>query len=349
VGPVGIVTWVGLVVAILAFVLVDLLAFGRRAEHQTMRRAIAWSAAWLAVGLGFALVVWPWLGARAAGEYVAGYLIERSLSLDNLFVFALIFGAFALPTDLRQRALTAGVIGALALRGAMIAGGAALLDASHATIYVFGAVLVITGVRFAVHREQTIAIERNLILRAVRRVVPTTDGYRGGRYAVREGSRLLATPLAAVVLTVVLADAAFAIDSVPAVFAITDDPFLVFATNAFALLGLRALFVLLSGMMERFERLQLGLSVIMVFVGAKMLLADVWHVPTWVALLVVVAVLTASILPSLGSWNGGALSAEASARDDAPQPPARPGAPQAAHRPSAPRARARAPRPRTPG
>ncbi len=304
----GIVTWILFVVAILALVWLDLLVFGRKPGGGSTRDALVWSLVWLGVGLGFALVVRPWLGEQAAGEYLAGYLIERSLSLDNLFVFALVFASFALPPELRQRALTVGIVGALVLRGAMIAGGAALLDAFHVTIYVFGALLVLTGVRFALHREQTVGIERNVILRTVRRIVPTTEGYRGRRFVAREGARRMATPLAAVVLTIVLADVAFAIDSVPAVFAVTDDPFLVFATNAFALLGLRALFVLLAGMMERFEHLQLGLSVVMVFVGAKMLLSEVWHVPTWVTLAVIVGVLGAAVLVSFrtpaGAGNG---------------------------------------------
>jgi tellurite resistance protein TerC len=321
--------WGLFVATILALLAVDLVWFRRTPGAGTMRSALVWSAIWLAIGIGFTPVVLAWHGPDAAGQYLTGYLIERSLSVDNLFVFAMAFASFAVPAALQQRTLLFGVVGALAMRGALIAGGAALLDAFHATVYIFGAVLLLTGVRFAVktgRHEGPGAIDRNPILRAVRRVVPTTPGYRGERMLVREGGRWLATPLLAVLIVVVVADVAFAIDSVPAIFAITADPFLVFAANAFALLGLRAMFFLLAGMMDRFEYLQWGLAAIMVFIGGKMLAADVVHVPTWVSLVVIALGIGVPVLASLRGREPAAAPGPTSTSTSTPTPSPTPAA-----------------------
>jgi tellurite resistance protein TerC len=218
-----------------------------------------------------------WQGGDPATEYLSGYLIERSLSIDNIFVFALIFSAFAVPEREQGRLLSVGILMALVMRAVFIAAGAALLDAFHFTIYLFGLLLVATGIKLARHTGAQVHPERNVVLRLIRRVWPA------------------ASVTVAVVAVLATTDLIFAIDSIPAIFAITDDAFIVFAANAFALLGLRSLYFLLAGMMDRFAYLTHGLAIVLVWVGAKMLLTDVWKIPIWLSLLVIVGVLGASI------------------------------------------------------
>ncbi len=275
----GLLPWTALVAAVVLLLAVDFVLFGRRGI--TFRSSAVWSAGWLGVGVAFTGVVFAWQGGGPAGEYLSGYLIERSLSIDNIFVFALIFSAFAVPLGERGRLLSAGILMALVLRAVFIALGAALLDAFHVTIYLFGLLLVVTGVKLFRHRTTEIHPERNPVLRLLRRVWPG------------------ATVTAAVLVTLATTDLVFAIDSIPAIFAVTDDAFIVFAANAFALLGLRALYFLLAGMMDRFAYLTHGLALILVFVGGKMLLTDVWKIPTWLSLLVIVAILALAVGVSL--------------------------------------------------
>ena len=267
--------WALLIVAVLAMLAIDFVLFGRRGI--TFRSSAAWSVAWIAIGVGFTGVMYAWRGGEAAGEYLSGYIIERSLSIDNVFVFAVIFATFAVPLADRGRLLSIGVAMALVLRVIFIVVGAALLDAFHATIYLFGILLVATGVKLYRHQGEEIHPERNPVLRLMRRFWPQ------------------ATLTAAVIVTLATTDLVFAIDSIPAIFAVTDDAFIVFAANAFALLGLRSLYFLLDGMMDRFAYLTHGLAVILVFVGAKMLLTDVWKIPTWLSLLVILAILAISV------------------------------------------------------
>jgi len=271
----GTLVWVALVAAILAFLAIDFLLFGRRGI--TFRSSVAWSVFWLALGVSFTLVMAAWQGSAAASEYLSGYLIERSLSIDNIFVFALIFAAFAVPAQKQGRLLSIGILMALVMRAGFIAAGAALLDAFHFTIYLFGLLLVATGIKLARHSSEEVHPERNIVLRALRRVWPGV------------------TVMVAVVVVLATTDLIFAIDSIPAIFAITDDAFIVFAANAFALLGLRSLYFLLAGMMDRFAYLTHGLAIVLVWVGAKMLLTDVWKIPTWLSLLVIVLVLAGAI------------------------------------------------------
>jgi len=267
--------WALLIVAVLAMLAIDFVLFGRRGI--TFRSSAAWSVAWIAIGVGFTGVMYAWRGGEAAGEYLSGYIIERSLSIDNVFVFAVIFATFAVPLADRGRLLSIGIAMALVLRVIFIVVGAALLDAFHATIYLFGILLVATGVKLYRHQGEEIHPERNPVLRLMRRFWPQ------------------ATLTAAVIVTLATTDLVFAIDSIPAIFAVTDDAFIVFAANAFALLGLRSLYFLLDGMMDRFAYLTHGLAVILVFVGAKMLLTDVWKIPTWLSLLVILAILAISV------------------------------------------------------
>jgi len=292
-------TWVAFVALILLLLALDLLVFHREAHEVSFREATLYSAFWIALGLSFGLVVWVWLGPSAGGEYLAGYLIEKSLSVDNIFVFALIFTYFAVPAKYQHRVLFWGILGALVFRAMFIAGGAALLDRFHWTVYVFGAFLIITGIRMATHRHEEIHPERNPVLKLFRRIVRTTPDYRGQRFVLREAGVLVATPLLAVLLIVETTDILFAVDSIPAIFAVTREPFLVFTSNAFAILGLRALYFMLAGMIKRFVYLKFGLSVVLVFVGVKMTISELYKVPTWVSLAFIAVVLTISIVASL--------------------------------------------------
>jgi tellurite resistance protein TerC len=292
--------WAAVVGVILAALALDLFVFHRDPHAVTVREAVVSTVAWVVLGLVFGLVVWRVGGGEAAGEYYAGYLIEKALSVENIFVFALVLGAFAAPRELQHRVLFLGVLGALVLRGAFVAGGAAFLDAFHWAIYVFGAVLVASGVRMARHRStQPVDPSRNAALRLLRRFVPVADRYHGPRLLVRDAGRLVATPLLAVVVVIEATDVVFAVDSIPAIFAVTDKPFLVFTSTAFAMLGLRAMYFLLGGVMQRFAYLTTGLAAVLVFVGVKMLLADVVHIPVWASLLGILVILAIAIGASL--------------------------------------------------
>ena len=284
---------------IAAALAVDLLVLHRDAHEVSMREAALTSAGWIALGLGFGVGVWWFAGADRAGEYYAGYLIEKSLSVDNVFVFALLFSYFAVPSKYQHRVLFWGVVGALVLRAGFIAAGAALLEQFHWVIYVFGALLVVTGVKMLRSTGHSMDPGRNPVLRLLRRRVPMTDQYHGQRFVVRDGVRWVATPMLAVLVVIETTDVVFAVDSIPAIFAVTDEPFLVFTSNAFAILGLRALYFLLAEMMGRFTYLKTGLAAILLFVGAKMLLAEWWHVPIGVSLAVIAAILATAIGVSL--------------------------------------------------
>jgi tellurite resistance protein TerC len=288
------------------FLALDLFVFHREAHAVTMREAAAWTTVWVVLGLAFGGLVWAGQGATAAGEYLAGYLIEKSLSIDNVFVFALLFSYFAVPAAYQHRVLFWGVVGAIVLRAAFIVAGAALLDSFHWVIYAFGGLLVLTGLRMAFRREGEIHPERNPVLRLVRRLVSISSEYRGQRFFVREAGRLVATPLLAVLLAVETTDVIFAVDSIPAIFAVTRDPFLVLTSNTFAILGLRALYFLLAGMLHRFVYLKYGLAAILVFVGAKMLVSDAYAVPIWASLAVIATVVAAAVIASLRATRVGA-------------------------------------------
>ena len=291
--------WAAFGAFVVVMLVVDLLAFGRRGETVSFRRALWWSIGWTALGLGFAAFVLWWQGRGPAEEFLAGFVIEKSLSIDNLFVFALIFSYFAVPAASQRRVIYWGIIGAIVLRGVFIAAGAALLDAFHFVVYVFGAFLVFTGVRMARHSSVEIHPERNPALRLLARIMPLTTSYHGDRLIAREQAGRVATPLLAALVLVAAFDVVFAVDSIPAIFAITEDTFIVYAANAFSLLGLSALYFVLAGMIGRFRYLNIGLAVILVFVGAKMLLADLVHIPVYLSLLVIVVTLAIAVGASL--------------------------------------------------
>ena len=290
--------WALFTAGLLAVLLIDLLVFHRRAQEVTLAEAGLWTGIWFALALGFAAVVWAWQGSEAATAYLTGYLVERSLSIDNVFVLAVIFGYFAVPSQYRHRALLWGVVGALVLRAGFIAAGAVALERFSWMVYLLGAFLIVTGLRLAV-REIDPHPDANLVLRLLRRVVPMTKRFHGQRFFVRVNRHRLATPMLAVLVAVATTDVAFAADSVPAVFAITDDAFLVFAANAFSVLGMLALYFLLAGMIGRFRYLRPALAAILVYVGLKMAGSDLYQVPVAVSLGVIVSILAAATAASV--------------------------------------------------
>jgi TerC family integral membrane protein len=290
--------WVLLVLLVAAMLAVDLLWFGRGHARPPLRAAVAWSLVWLAVALGFGAVLWAWQGSQAGSEYLTGYLLERSLSLDNVFVFAVILGYFAVPAAVQPRALAWGIVVALVLRLGFIVAGALLLEALHVTFYAFGALLLYTAYRLARHDQERIDPGDNRALRLLRRL-PMRDDYEGERLFVRDGARRVATPLLAVLVVIATTDLVFAIDSIPAIFAVTTEPLIVFAANAFALLGLRALYFVLADLVDRFVYLSQGLTAILAFIGLKMLAVDLYDPPTWLPLVVVAAILAVAIGASL--------------------------------------------------
>lgn len=295
--------WFAVLAVILAMLTVDLVAH-RRATVIGVREAAIWSAVWVALGVGFGVVVWMLWGAEFGQQYYAGYLIEKSLAVDNVFVWAIIFSSFAVPREYQHRVLFLGVLGALVFRGIFIAAGAALIYSFSWVLYVFAAFLIFTGWRMFRSRDEHFRPERSRALRAFRRVVPMTDAYHGQRFVVRKAGVVVATPLLAVLVLVETTDIIFAVDSIPAIFAVTSEPFLVFTANAFAILGLRAMYFLLADLMHRFVYLKTGLAAVLVWVGVKMLLLDVVKIPTSVSLAVVAAIIAVSIIASLRSTRG---------------------------------------------
>lgn len=300
---------IGLLVAfnvgVLAVLAVDLGVFNKKAHRISVKEATAWSSVWIALSLGFAAVINMLSGRQAALEFVTGYLIEYSLSIDNIFVIVLIFSYFRIAEKYQHRVLFWGIIGALLMRGSMIAGGAFLIGRFHWIIYVFGVFLIFTGIRMAMQDEADIEPESNPVLRLVRRLVPVTQDFRDQSFFVREPlhrgeqARILATPLFVVLILVETTDLIFAVDSIPAIFAVTRDPLIVYTSNVCAILGLRSLYFLLAGVIHKFQFLKFGLAVVLTFVGVKMLLGSVYEIPIFVSLLVIAIILALSIVASL--------------------------------------------------
>ncbi len=308
--------WAAVLGLILVMLAVDLLAH-RSAHVVSVREAASWSVVWVTLGVAFGAVVWWAYGAEAGGEYFAGYLIEKSLAVDNVFVFALIFTWFAVPREYQHRVLFYGVLGALVFRAIFIAGGAVLIEQFAWVLYLFGAFLVITGWKMFRHRNQEIDPSRNPVLRLVRRRVPTTEEYHGQKFWVKKAGRWVATPLFTVLVVVETTDIIFAVDSIPAIFAVTQEPFLVFTSNAFAILGLRAMYFLLADLIHRFVYLKTGLAAILVLVGVKMLLLDVWKVPIWLSLAGIGTCLGVALIASLRATRGVTATAQPEPEPDA--------------------------------
>lgn len=290
-----------LVVAVLAF---DLGFVHRKAQKVELKESLLWSALWTVLALAFNLWVYFWRGPHTALEFLTGYLIERALSMDNIFVFVLIFSYFAVPAAHQYRVLFWGILGALIMRAMFIAAGVTLIAKFHWIVYVFGVFLVITGVRMGLEKDKEVHPERNPVLKAFRRFVPVTTDYGDGRFFVVKAGKRLATPLCVVLLVVETTDVVFALDSIPAILAVTRDPFIVYTSNVFAILGLRALYFALAGVMELFQYLHYGLSAILVFIGAKMMLSEVYDIPVALSLGVVGGLLAVSIVASMLKQGG---------------------------------------------
>lgn len=294
--------WIGFNAFVLAMLMADLGIFHRRTHEIRMREALLWSGVWIALALIFAAGLWHFEGRQAGLEFVAGWLIEKSLSVDNLFVFVLIFSLWQVPREYQHRVLFWGVLGALAMRAAMIFAGVALLTRFEWIIYPFGAFLLLLAFRMLLASDAAV-VKTTTLERLVRRVVPVTPGLHGPRFFVRlprhERLRLYATPLFVVLLAVEFSDLIFALDSIPAIFAVTRDPFIVYTSNIFAILGLRSLYFVIAGLVHQFVYLKPGVAIVLVFVGLKMLLSQVYHVSVEVSLGVIMSVLTVSIVASV--------------------------------------------------
>jgi len=292
--------WVGFNVFILMMLALDLGVFHRKSHTVTLKESLTWTGVWVALALTFNAGVWHFAGSQKGLEFFTGYLIEKSLSVDNVFVFALLFSYFAVPTQYQHKVLFWGILGALIMRAIMIALGAALITKFTWIIYIFGAFLILTGIKMIVKREEEIHPERNPVVRWFKKLMPVTPDYRGDKFFVRENGILMATPLFVVLLLVEISDLIFAVDSIPAIFAVTTDPFIVYTSNVFAILGLRSLYFALAGVMNKFHYLKVGLGVVLSFVGIKMLLMHTaWKIPTLVSLGVVVLILAVSVVASL--------------------------------------------------
>ena len=300
--------WVGFTASVVILLLVDLVLIHRRPHEVSVREATIWTGIWISLALLFCLGILRFEGPETALEYLTGYLIEKSLSLDNIFVFVVIFSYFDVPDRLKHRVLFWGILGALVMRGAMIGAGAYLINHFDWILYVFGAFLIITGVRLAMKEEHGVEPGRNPVIRFVRSFLPVTDSYEGGKFFVRRKGNArqswfgrAATPLFIVLVAIETTDVIFALDSIPAIFGVTREPFIVYSSNIFAILGLRSLYFVLAGVMDRFNYLRFGLAAVLVFVGVKMLIEDIYEMPIFLSLAVVVALLGISLVASLRS------------------------------------------------
>jgi tellurite resistance protein TerC len=292
--------WLGFTGLVLALLVLDLGVLNRRSHVLTLKEALSWSGGVVLLALGFGLFILWREGTQQALEYYTGYLIELSLSVDNLFVFLLIFTYFCVRADAQPKVLKWGILGAIVMRLIMIGLGAFLLHRFSWIVYVFGALLVVTGIRMLTQKEERVDLERNPVVRLARRLIPLSPSYDGTRFFTRTATgKVVATPLLLVVLVVEWSDLVFAIDSIPAIFAVTRDPFLVYSSNVFAILGLRALYFVLAGMLDKFVYLKPGISFILIFVGLKMLLSGWFHFPILLSLGVIVTTLALAVVLSL--------------------------------------------------
>jgi len=291
--------WVIFTVAVLGLLALDLGVFHRKSHVVKIREALIWSAVWISLALAFNIFVYFTRGPVPALEFLAGYLIEEALSVDNLFIFLLIFSYFRVPSLFQHKVLFWGILGALIMRAVFIVAGISLIQKFHWIIYVFGAFLIFTGIRMVTEQNKEIHPEKNPVLRLFRRLMPVTDGYEGDRFFIVRNGRRFATPLFVVLLMVETTDVIFAVDSIPAIFAITRDPFIVYTSNVFAILGLRSLYFALASLMQLFHYLNYGLCFILVFVGIKMITGEFFKIPIVVALGTIVLILAGSVLASV--------------------------------------------------
>ncbi|NIV11799.1 MAG: TerC/Alx family metal homeostasis membrane protein [Aliifodinibius sp.] len=295
----SILLWSVFNVFIVAMLIVDLVVLHKEDEPVSIKEALYWTGLWIVLALIFGVGVYYYMGTQTALDYYTGYLIEKSLSVDNIFVFLLVFTYFKVPDAFQHKVLFWGIFGALVMRLIFIFTGVALIERFHWIIYVFGGFLVFTGIKLAMEKDKEVHPERNPVLILVRRFFPTTKNYHGSKFFIRKMGRLIATPLFIVLVVIETTDLVFALDSIPAILAITHDEFIIYSSNAFAILGLRALYFAVAGIMRLFHYLHYGLSLILVFVGVKMLLSDFYHIPTPYALAFITGALTLSIIASI--------------------------------------------------
>ncbi len=291
--------WVGFVGFVLGMLALDLGVFHKKDHETSVKEALAWTGVWITLAMVFNAGIYFLFGHERALEFLSGYVIEKALSVDNIFVFIVIFSVFAVPAKLQPKVLLWGILSALVLRAVFVVLGAALLTRFHWLGYVFGAFLVFTGVKLLVQREGEVDPRKNVLFRAFRRAVPSVEEFHEGRFTILQAGKRYATPLLLVLVAIEGTDIVFAMDSIPAIFAVTRDPFIVFTSNIFAILGLRALYFALAGMMDKFHYLKYGLALVLMFVGAKMLLAGVYKIPIWASLAVIAALLAGSVVASL--------------------------------------------------
>jgi tellurite resistance protein TerC len=292
--------WIIFNLFVLGMLALDLGVFHRKSHEVSVKEAVGWTVVWVTLALLFNGLVYAWKGPTVALEFLTGYLIEKSLSVDNIFVFLMVFSYFNVPKMYQHGVLFWGVLGALLMRALLIGVGAALISRFHWIIYLFGAFLIFTGIKMGLQKDEAIHPDDNPVVKWVRKVMPVSGDYHGSAFLIREGARWVATPLLLVLVMVETTDVIFAFDSIPAIFAVSRDPFIVYTSNVFAILGLRALYFLLAGVMDQFRFLKLGLAAILTFVGGKMLAgAAGYHMAITHSLLVILAILTVAIVASL--------------------------------------------------
>ena len=291
--------WIGFNALVLALLIFDLGVFHRKAHAVSLKEAALWSVIWITLAMLFNAGIYLFKGSDAAIQFFTGYLVEKSLSVDNIFIFVLLFSAFQVPAAYQHRVLFWGILGALIMRGILIAIGVVLLEQVHWIIYLFGVFLIFTGLKMLVQKETEIHPEKNPLLKLARRWLPVTDTYVEERFIVRRAGQWMVTPLLLVLLVVESTDLLFAVDSIPAVFAITRDPFIVYTSNVFAILGLRSLYFLFAGVIDKFHYLKLALAVILCYVGVKMVLTDLYHIPTVLSLAIIAFVLGIAVVASV--------------------------------------------------
>jgi len=315
--------WVGFNLFVLAMLALDLGVFHRKSHAVSGKEALTWSLVWISLSLVFNVIIYffwdrmmpqsSYTNMEAALAFFTGYLIEKSLSVDNIFVFILIFSFFGVPAAYQHRVLFWGILGALLMRGALIAVGAALLEQFHWIIYLFGAFLIFTGIRMARHQEEEIHPDQNPVVKFFRKIMPVTENFEKDKFFIRRAGKIVATPLFLILLIVESTDLVFAVDSIPAIFAVTREPFIVYTSNVFAILGLRALYFLLANVMDKFQYLKLGLSAVLTFIGIKMVIVDLYHIPVGLSLAIVASILTIAVLASL--WKARKTERELSLED----------------------------------
>jgi len=315
--------WVGFNLFVLAMLALDLGVFHRKSHAVSGKEALTWSLVWISLSLVFNAIIYffwdrmmpqsSYTNMEAALAFFTGYLIEKSLSVDNIFVFILIFSFFGVPAAYQHRVLFWGILGALLMRGALIAVGAALLEQFHWIIYLFGAFLIFTGIRMARHQEEEIHPDQNPVVKLFRKIMPVTENFEKDKFFIRRAGKIVATPLFLILLIVESTDLVFAVDSIPAIFAVTREPFIVYTSNVFAILGLRALYFLLANVMDKFQYLKLGLSAVLTFIGIKMVIVDLYHIPVGLSLAIVASILTIAVLASL--WKARKTERELSLED----------------------------------